>query len=171
MRLKPEMDALSDTLHQLQETVWATAIRESDLLFPVIETVHVIALIMVVGTIARLDLRLLGFHAGARDIDGTARRLLPWTWSSFVLALVSGTLMFSSAAVKYAANPFFQAKLVLLVLAGLNMLAFQLGSGRTMAAWSPKRPPPGKARLAGAVSLLLWISVVAAGRWIGYTMH
>jgi hypothetical protein len=104
-------------------------------------------------------------------VPDLARELLPWTWTAFGVAALTGALMFSSAATKYAANPFFQIKLALLLLAGTNMMAFQLGVGRRMAQWPVAARPPAGARAAGLLSLVLWVAVVAAGRWIGYTMH
>ena len=165
------MDGLATLLAALRESAVPTAVRESEWLFPAIETVHVLALILVVGTIGRLDLRLLGVGDRSQSVASLTRALLPWTWSCFAVALVTGTLMFSSEAVKYAANVFFLAKMGLLVLAGINMLAFQLGSGRDLGHWTAGVSPPRGARLAGGISLLTWIGVVVAGRWIGYTMH
>jgi len=165
------MNAIAALLKAIQASGLGTAVRESDWLFPVIETVHVLALVTVVGTVGRLDLRLCGLLGRGRSVADLARELLPWTWTAFGLAALSGLLMFSSAASKYAANPFFEIKLALLAMAGVNMLAFQFGAGRSMARWSAAARPPVGARVAGLLSLALWVAVVAAGRWIGYTMH
>jgi hypothetical protein len=165
------MGDLAALLKAIQASTLGTAVRESDWLFPVIETVHVLALVTVVGTVGRLDLRLAGLLGRGRSVPDLARELLPWTWTAFGVAALTGALMFSSAATKYAANPFFQIKLALLLLAGINMMAFQLGAGRRMAQWPVAARPPAGARAAGLLSLVLWVAVVAAGRWIGYTMH
>ena len=165
------MEAIGSLLEALRESALPTAVRESEWLFPAIETVHVLALILVVGSIGRLDLRLVGLGDRSQSVAGLTRALLPWTWSCFFVALVTGALMFSSEAVKYAANGFFLAKMALLVLAGINMLVFQLGSGRQLGQWTAATPLPRGARLAGGISLLTWVGVVVAGRWIGYTMH
>jgi hypothetical protein len=165
------MGDLATLFKAIEQSALGTAMRESDWLFPVVETIHVLAIVTVVGTVGRLDLRLAGLFGRGRSVPELARELLPWTWAAFLLAAISGALMFSSAATKYAANPFFQAKLVLLVLAGINMLAFQFGAGRNMARWPLSARPPAAARWAGLFSLVLWTAVVTAGRWIGYTMH
>ena len=155
----------------LQDTDFATQIRESALLFPAIETIHVIALTLVVGMIMRLDLRLLHVAMRDRPVAEVASEVLPWTWSGFVVAAIAGFLLFSSSAVKYYGNTPFRLKMVLLALAGANMLLFHLISGPSMAIWKAEMRPPLAARLAGGLSLLLWIGIVSCGRWIGFTMH
>ncbi len=154
----------------LQSTPFAVAIAESDTLFPIIETVHVFALTMVVGSIAMLDLRLL--QVSSRDISVTqlSKEVLPWTWCCFALAASSGFLMFSSKAVKYAGNFSFRAKMVMLLLAGTNMILFHLLTWRTVRHWDEHPRTPAAAKLAGGLSLLFWICVVAFGRWVGFTL-
>ncbi|MBV8169879.1 MAG: hypothetical protein JO021_24040 [Alphaproteobacteria bacterium] len=158
-----------DLLDWLEDTAPATAIRESELLFPSVETVHVMALAIVVGTIAYVDLRLLRLAAWRRPITAVAREVLPWTWTGFAVAAVSGALLFSSNAVKYYGNTPFRLKMLLLALAGLNMLAFQVVTWRGVARWDRARPPLA-AQWAGGLSLVFWIGIVAMGRWIGFTM-
>ena len=154
-------------LEAVQATSWATAIAESDLLFPTLETVHVLALALVFGSISILDLRLLGRypHRGVRDLSA---EVLPWTWIAFVAAVVSGGLMFISAAVKYAYMPQFQFKLLLIALAGINMLVFHFRTYRGVDAWDRAPVTPPLARAAATLSLVFWIGVVTLGRWIGF---
>ena len=159
-------------LDWLQTTQVASAIGENEILFPWIESVHVLAIVLVVGTIWIVDLRLLGFAS----LDLTARRVMrdviPYTWGAFGVAALTGSLMFSSDAVHYAHNRMFQVKLVLLALAGLNMVLFHLIGVRDIARWDKvDGRAPIAARAAAAISLLLWIGVVAMGRGIGFTMH
>ena len=98
--------------------------------------------------------------------------VLPCTWAAFVAAAITGALLFSSNATGYAHNSYFQAKFVFLVLAGINMSVFHLFVGRDIERWgaSPHATPL-PARIAGGVSLLVWIGVVACGRWVGFTLH
>jgi hypothetical protein len=156
----------------LQATAIAKAISENEILFPWIESVHVLAIVLVVGTISIVDLRLLG----VASLDRTVRRLmgdvLPFTWAAFAIAVTTGSLMFSSDAVNYAHNFFFRGKLVLLALAGLNMAAFHLVGIGDVERWGAAGgPTPFAAKAAAAISLLVWIAVVAFGRGIGFTMH
>src|SRR6201997_1265038 len=156
----------------LQSTPVALAIAENEILFPWIESVHVLAIVLVVGTISIVDLRLLG----VASLDISARRLtrdiIPYTWGAFAVAAATGALMFSSDATHYAHNRLFQAKLVMLVFAGLNMAAFHFLGVRDIERWdAPGKNTPMLAKAAAAISLLVWITVVSLGRGTGFTMH
>jgi len=153
---------------RLQETRVAAAIRESRWLFPTIETLHVLAIGIVVGSITMLDLRLLGLASRDRGVYEVHEEVLPWTWTSFVCAAITGPLMFSSDAVKYYGNIQFRAKMLLLALLGMNAAIFEFGVFRGVANWDRGRIPAA-AKLAGGVSLVFWICVVTLGRWIGFT--
>lgn len=160
--------ALEQALARLQDLSLPTQIRESDWLFPTIETAHVFALVLVVGTIMTVDLRLLGFANKERPFSQVAAEMLPWTWTAFAVAALAGMLMFSSKALTYYGNIPFRLKMVCLLLAGINMVMFHWLGTRHLEAWDRGRPPRA-ARLAGGASLLLWTTIVAAGRWIGFT--
>lgn len=147
----------------------ARTLRESPWLFPTIETIHVLALSFVVGSIAMLDLRLLGLAQRDRHVAEVAGEILPWTRSFFLLAALSGGLLFVSRAATYGQNVPFRIKLVLLALAGVNMLAFHATGYRTVTLWGHRVVPPLAVRLAGGVSLAFWVLIVVAGRWIGHT--
>ena len=157
-------------LQWLYETPVATAIRESGNLFPWVESTHVLAITLVVGSISIVDLRLLGLVWKGRAVSRLLGEVLPLTWVAFVVAAITGALLFSSNAVKYSDNHFFQAKMILLVIAFLNMLAFHVITARGMEAWDSSPKVPIGVRAAGGVSLALWIAVIACGRWIGFTM-
>ncbi|HTY49248.1 MAG TPA: DUF6644 family protein [Steroidobacteraceae bacterium] len=154
---------------QLEATSLAQAISQSTWLFPTIETVHVLFLTLVVGTIMIVDLRLLNIASRNRPVSELTAEVLPWTWTAFVIAAISGGLLFSSAATKYIGLWPFRAKMVMLALAAINMAVFHLGAYRGVAAWdrAPATPPPA-ARLAGGISLAIWVTVVGMGRWIGF---
>jgi hypothetical protein len=157
-------------LDALYATGIATDIRENEYAFPCIESVHVLAITLVVGSIAMIDLRLLGWASRDRAVSRLSADVLPVTWGAFGVAAISGLLLFASNAPKYFDNSYFRAKLVLLALAGANMLVFQFGANRDHATWDAAAVTPRAARLAAALSLVLWTLVVAAGRWIGFTM-
>ncbi len=161
--------SLNDMLQSIQALPIAAAIRESDLLFPLIECTHVLAITFVIGTIAMVDLRLLGVSRRKYAVTRLTTEILPWTWGGFALAVTTGLLLFSSSAVKYFGNTPFRLKMVLILLAGVNMLVFHLASGRSLEHWDEHPSPPLAIKAAGALSLLFWIGVVAAGRWIGFT--
>jgi len=152
----------------LEATPFAVAIAESDWMFPTIETVHVLALVLVIGSIAMLDLRLFGVSRRDMGVMQLATETLPWTWASFVVAVITGALMFASSATKYYGNMPFRFKMLLLALAGINMAAFHLTAYRRVHDWNHQMPPPRGVRLSAACSLGLWIGVVFLGRWIGF---
>jgi len=137
-------------------------------LFPIVETLHVMALTLVFGSIAMLDLRLLGIASRNVPVSRLSREVLPWTWSAWGAAAVFGTLMFMAKAETYAGNLQFRLKFVCMGLAALNMLIFNFGAYRRVARWDSDDPPM-SAKLAGALSLSLWIGVVFFGRWVGFT--
>ena len=118
-----------------------------------------------------MDLRLLGLAYGGQPVSRVTRGILPFTWCAFAVALTSGGLLFMSNATQYLANGFFDSKMLLIGAAGLNMAVFHLLSARNLPRWDDDAVPPASARCAGGLSILLWISVVACGRWIGFTME
>jgi hypothetical protein len=137
-------------------------------LFPIIETLHVMALTIVVGSIAMVDLRLLGIASRNSAVSRLSKEVIPWTWTAWSVAAVFGTLMFMAKAATYAGNLQFQLKFACMGLAAVNMLVFHFGAYRQVARWDAGEPPM-SAKLAGALSLSLWIGVVFFGRWVGFT--
>jgi hypothetical protein len=156
-------------LEWLQRTGVAVQIRDSLFTFPVLESIHVVGLALVFGTIAILDLRLLGVASTERPVSRLMSDLLTWTWAAFVLTAATGALMFSTNAVVYFHNSFFRAKMLLLVLAALNMLVFELTARKTIARWDESGVTPRAAKVAATLSLLIWVGVIVAGRAIGFT--
>lgn len=149
----------------LQNTSLAVKVGED--WFPWVESAHVVCLALVAGTIFTVDARLIGFASRQLRFTYVSDRLLPWTWGAFIGAVITGGLLFAANATSYAANVPFRIKMVLLVLAGLNMLYFQLVTFRTASSWDTGTPSPA-ARMAGLLSITLWCGVIGTGRWIGF---
>lgn len=162
--------SLDDLLQTLYDSQLAAVIRENTSAFPWIESVHVLAITLVFGTIAIVDLRLLGYASHRRGARQLIAELLPYTWVAFLLAVVTGALLFTSNAVAYAANAQFQWKMIAIVAAGINMGMFHMTAHRRIVEWDDALPPPLAARIAGASSLALWTLVIFFGRWIGFTL-
>jgi len=154
-------------LEWLQGTPVAVSVAEE--WFPLVESVHVITLAIVAGTIFLVDTRLLGLSSTRLPFSHVSERLLPWTWIAFCCSVLTGTLMFMANATGYYDNTPLRVKMVLLLLAGLNMLYFQKVTFRSVAAWDGGRAPFG-ARLAGLISMGLWCGVIGFGRWIGFVI-
>ncbi|AKH42201.1 hypothetical protein FHS61_003034 [Altererythrobacter atlanticus] len=149
-----------------------TSIAESAWMFPTIETIHVIALVTVVGTIAIMDLRMLGWAGTKSSITQMSNDTLPWTWGAFVLAAITGGLLFVSKASSYVINPYFLWKMFVLVLAGVNMMYFHFITYKTVHEWDVHGTGqvPVMTKVAGILSLTFWILVVFFGRAIGFTL-
>ena len=145
-----------------------SSVRESLWLFPAIETVHLLGMAALVGTITVFDLRLLGWAMRRERVSELARRLLPWTWLGFAVQLVTGVTLFLSEAVKVYTNPAFRLKMLLILLAGLHALIFHRIVYRNVATWDERDVLPFGAKVSGLVSMLLWVGIVAAGRFIGF---
>ena len=146
----------------------SAAIGES-ILFGVFEAVHMVGVAVLFGSLFMVDLRLLGLAARRYNVGTITRELTPWTWAGFGIAAVTGMLMAITNLTDYAANPAFQLKMLLLVLALANMLAFEAGAGRSAASWDEAKTTPLAARVAGGLSLSIWIGVICAGRWIAFS--
>lgn len=156
-------------LEWLQQTSLAVHIRDSLFAFPLIESTHVIGLTLVFGTIAIVDLRLLGFASTQRSFQRLASDTLKWTWVAFAVTALTGGLMFITNAAVYFHNPYFRAKIVLLVLAAINVFVFEVTTGRTVQRWDQARSAPPLGRTVAALSLVIWIAVIVSGRMIGFT--
>jgi hypothetical protein len=136
---------------------------------PSVEAIHVMAIAVVIGTIFIVDLRLLGYPGTQRSFSRLHHELLKWTWAAFALAAVTGILLLMVNAVTYYRNTAFWLKMGLIVLAGINMLVFERVTAKSVASWDQGVNPPSAARAAGAISLVLWITVIFVARWIGFT--
>src|SRR5580658_4262889 len=166
---KPEAMDIPAFLKLIEASGPATRIRESLFLFPLIESTHVFGLALVFGTIAIIDLRLLGIASTQRSFQRMASDILKWTWGAFALTALTGALMFITNAPVYYHNFYFRTKMLLLVLTAVNMLVFELTAGRTIHGWdkAPAAPLVGKA--VAVLSLVMWIGVIFMGRLIGFT--
>jgi hypothetical protein len=165
------MEQLRDFISYFENSALADNIRENDVAFALIESLHVVSICLVVGSISAVDLRLLGLASTDRSVSRVMNGILPLTWSAFAVAVASGSLLFISNATKYLDNGYFDAKIFLICAAGLNMAMFHALSAKDLPRWENDTRPPLPARLAGGLSILLWVAVVACGRWIGFTME
>lgn len=136
--------------------------------FPLLESFHVVAATFLVGAIAMLDLRLLGFADRQHRVSRIASDVLPWTIAAAIVAVLTGIPLFTTRALHYAHNPAFQIKVALLVLALVNMAWFHLRTERSISAWDNDATPVTAARLAGLASMIVWAGVLLSGRWVGH---
>jgi hypothetical protein len=156
-------------LASLEGSALATGIRSSLYAFPLIESVHVVGLTLVFGTIVIIDLRLLGLASSGRSFTAVASDVFKWTWLAFAVTAASGLLMFATNASTYYHNAYFRTKMALLVVSCLNMLVFELTARRSVQDWDRAASAPAAGKTVAAVSLAVWITVIFLGRWVGFT--
>lgn len=152
-------------LQALSEWPVAALLRQSAILYPVVNAAHIMAIGLLFGAIVTLDLRLLGLFR-RQGLSALARPLQLMAATGLALAALTGFLLFSVRPSAYAENPAFLAKLGLIALALLNLLA--LRGNRHWRLALADGAVHGSVRAAAAVSLLSWVAVVLAGRWIGF---
>ena len=161
---------LQSIAQAIQDTPLAQWISVSPTAFPTIETIHVICMTSVVGTISILDLRLLYVASKGRSVRSVSQDVLPFTWGAFGLAAISGGMLFTSKATEYVEDWPFRLKMILMACAGVNMLIFHSTTYRSVEAWDMGKPPVA-ARVSAGLSLLFWALVIVCGRWIGFTVR
>jgi len=134
--------------------------------FPIAEAAHFFGLCLLIGSIGIIDLRLLGF---ARSLSLRAvHQLLLLVWIGFGINLVTGVLFIFSSADFYYPNMAFRVKGVLLLLAGVNALWYQLTVHKEIDRWPENGDAPSQAKLIAGISLGLWVSIIFFGRFIMY---
>ncbi len=162
LQSNPVAAAIRGELPPLGVTYW---------FFPVIEICHVLSIAVVFGSILMVDVRLLGLADRNSTVTQVSGEILPYTWTAFGCAVLTGSLLFMSKAEQYVHNLQFQLKFLFMFVAGVNMLVFHRGVYRRVLDWDRALPPPAGARIAGALSIILWVAVIFMGRWIGFTIQ
>jgi hypothetical protein len=151
----------------LESTPLADAMRQWLWLYPTVEIIHILGLVVLVGGAALFDLKLLGFSPSL-PLQGLACDILPWAQWSLLAIIPSGLLMFIAHATEMASNPAFQVKLLLLAAASLNALVFHKRLFPTLGACDRGMPLPRSAKIHAVVSLSLWAGVITCGRLLAY---
>ena len=135
---------------------------------PIVQTVHILSVAAIMGSIVLIDLRVLGLALPSQSTTELVRRLMPWTWWALPVLAVSGLVFVCSQPTRYLSNPVFGLKFAMLVPAIILAVVFQRGNTRDAGFWEQSRGRSASARTIAAFSLLLWIGVAMAGRWIAY---
>jgi hypothetical protein len=151
----------------LADTPGSVALHESQYMYTIIESTHVLAIMLFVGTIAMVDLRLLGVSFPQTPVTQMLSRMLPWTISGFILLVVTGVLLFYAIPIRTFHSLWFRIKLVLLAIGGINIAIFTFKVERDKARWD-LGPVPLKSKIAASISLSVWALVIVCGRLIAY---
>ena len=158
---------MSSAFSALEQSALALALRDSPWLFTTAGIVHILGVVVLVGSILVLDLRLLGLSTDI-SVKGLARHVLPWAAGSLLLIVPSGLLMFVAFAGELIGSPVFALKMCLILAAIANAGVLHTGVMRGAGAWDTGARPPLAARAAAAASLGFWLSVVVCGRLLAY---
>lgn len=153
---------------QISDSAIGTALRESLVLFPLIEGIHLLGLALSFGLIFFTDLRLIGVFLPKVPVSQVLKQLRYWIFAGFGLTFLSGFLLFWAEAETMIENPAFLAKCAAIVIGLVNAVAFELAWGKRGAAWVDQPVAPGAARLAGSISLTFWTAATVGGRLIPY---
>ena len=141
----------------------ATWLRESTYGFSYLLTAHVLTICLFLGLIVMMDLRLVGIAHLQTPAPEIQKRLYPWQMLGYALVTLTGLLLFYAQPLRYYGKGFFWVKMALMALAGLNAMAFHRVTRRSASAWDSNA-----AKLAGALSLVLWAGIMCAGRLVAY---
>ncbi len=161
---------LRDLAMWVSEFESSIALRESQYVMPWVFVLHIVSLAMFAGTILMMDLRLLGVGYMQTPFSQVQRRLFPWQIFAMVVSSATGLALVWGNPLNYVTNIIFWVKMVAMGIAGLNALAFHFITEYTLVDWDAGRTPPSAARLAGWLSIILWVNVVMAGRLMPYAL-
>lgn len=158
---------MSNFLDWLENTPWAAGIRQSLWLYPALEIVHIVGIVVLVGAAFMFDLRLLGISKNIPLFD-LLRHLLPWSARGLLLIIPSGVLLFMTNAKALGSDPTFWLKMGLLGIAALNVLVFHRFMLKRYLGRTGYVALPGAARVSAGISIVVWIAVIACGRLLAY---
>jgi hypothetical protein len=144
------------------------ALRESVYGYPYLLTAHAVSMALFAGLIVMMDLRLLGFAYKRTPLSQVQKQLFPWQMFTMAASAATGAVLLYSQPLRYYGKVFFWVKMALMVFAGVNALYFHFTTYKSVAAWDTSDRPPYGAKLAGAVSIVLWAGVVIFGRITAY---
>lgn len=152
----------------IDSTASSTAFRESLYVFPLVEGIHVVSLAISVGLIIWFDLRLAGLILTKQPVSAVFRPIRPFMLIGFGIMFITGGILFWGLALRCYGSPFFWAKMIMLILAGINIAVYHLTIDRRRAEWDDQPIPPLQARIAGFSSLILWALIITVGRMMAY---
>ncbi|WAC13570.1 DUF6644 family protein [Dyadobacter pollutisoli] len=156
-----------ENLEWLEKSSWAVGIRQSLWLYPALEIVHIIGIVMLVGAAFLFDLRLLGYSKNL-PVTGLARHLLPWSQRGLILIIPSGILLFITNAKALGTDFTFWLKMTLLAVAALNVFIFHQFIYKKQGNTQTAQELPVSSKLSAFVSIIVWIAIIACGRLLAY---
>jgi hypothetical protein len=158
---------LEGLVTKLADTPWSVALHESLYMYAITESTHVMSIMLFVGTIAMVDLRLLGISYTKIPVSQMLSKMLPWTVAGFVLLVITGAMLFLAIPIRTYHSLWFRLKCLMILIAAVNIAIFTFKVERDKAAWD-MGPVPRNSKICAVVSLGAWCSVIVFGRLIAY---
>ncbi|MEI9965067.1 MAG: DUF6644 family protein [Caulobacteraceae bacterium] len=160
--------SLHDFAHWLADTPLSLTIQNVSWIIPTVQTIHILSIALVISSVFMMDLRLLGVIGRGQPTAAYVHRFLPLIWWTLIVLLISGSILIIGEPARSLMNPAFQFKMCMLILAIIVTLTLHRPVGRDPAYWelTPGRVQTGK--IIAVVSMLVWVSIIFAGRWIAY---
>jgi len=155
----------------LSATPISLVIQSVSWIIPAVQSIHIMAVTIVVGAVLMVDMKLLGVVGRGTAISDGTRRFLPWIWVALVVLLITGTILTAAEPRRELINNVFRLKMALVLAACAVTGAFQLTVSRNAEAWGDRPSNQWSARLVAIISLALWIAIIMCGRWIAYVEH
>ena len=140
----------------LEQSAWVKSLGETGWLYAGITVIHFLTMFWCIGSMAIVDLRVVGVAARRQKVEELAEHLFPWAWTGFALAIISGFLMFTTSAGDLAPDPVFQIKVALILISAVFAFLVQRGVPK----WAQAPKIPTGAKILAVVSLLLWIATI-----------
>lgn len=154
----------------LEATPLGVLVRESAWGFPILVALHIMGIMLSVGTLVWFDLRLLGVSMTGVKASLMYRRLMPWMFTGFAVMFITGSMLFAGFATSAYGNVYFRIKVIAMILAAVNAIFYHRFTERRIIQWDDAPGPPAAARMAGLISISVWMTVILAGRMMSYTM-
>ncbi len=162
------MHSLDAFCKWLSATHLSLAIQSTDFLIPALQTVHILAIGVVISCALMVNLRLLGLGSTDQTMAVVAGRFLPFLWASLPVLLVTGAFMIIAEPARALENPVFVLKMALLLAAAAITLGCQIALGRNALSGARAQGNRWVSGFVAVASLLLWVAIIFAGRWIAY---
>ncbi len=163
--------AISSFCDWLENTPVSLIIQSVSWIIPLVQSIHIMAVTVIVGSVLAVDMKLLGAVGRGSPISGATRRFLPWIWVALVVLLLTGATLTAAEPKRELLNWVFRLKMVLIVLVCAVTGAFQVTVSRNASAWGNTPSNQWQARLLAIGTLAIWITIIFCGRWIGYVEH
>jgi len=149
----------------LSNTSLSLTIQTVMWIIPAVQTVHILCVAVVMSSMAMLDLRLVGMAGKRRSVSQMVSRLVPWVWGALPVLLTTGVILIVGEPSRELLNPYFRAKMAMLATVIVITLVVERKNAKDPDYWESRGPA---AALTGLASLLLWVGIITAGRWIAY---